>query len=114
MNNRVIFLKEALKIISARDCNNKPLPFSLCYRTFNSQTKKGGKLVRLAGVKNLPDKNENSNPSLSFDAVFSLDKSSKNPNHFINRTRNIELPSGDIKTIRIDFITEINGSKVIY
>jgi hypothetical protein len=53
-------------------------------------------------------------PSLAPEAVFAREKSSRNPNHFDNRTRNIELPSGEIKKIRIDFIIEINGNKVIY
>lgn len=114
MNSPVIFLKEALKIVSLKDRENKPFPFDLRYRTFNSQTKQGGKMVEYKGVKHLPDANPNSNPSLAPEAVFARDTFSRNPNHFDNRTRNIELATGEIKKIRIDFIIEINGNKVIY
>jgi hypothetical protein len=114
MNSQVVFLKEAVKIIGLRDREGKPFPFDLRYRTFNSQTKQGGKMVDYKGAKYLPDANPNALPSLAPEAVFARDKSSRNPNHFDNRTRNIELPSGEIKKIRIDFIIEINGDKVIY
>lgn len=114
MNSRVIFLKEALKIISLRDKEGKPFPFDLRYRTFNSQTKQGGKIKEYHGLKHLPDANHNQEISLNPDAVFAREKPSRNPSHFDNRTRNIELPNGKIKKIRIDFIIEINGQKVIY
>lgn len=114
MNSRVVFLKEAVKIFSLKDRENKPFPFDLRYRTFNGQTKQGGKLIEYKGVKHLPSANPNASASLAPEAVFSRDKTSRNPNHFDNRTRNIELPNGDIKTIRIDFIIEINGNTVIY
>lgn len=114
MNSRVIFLKEATKIISQKDREGKPFPFDLRYRTFNSQTKQGGKLKEYKGVKHLPDANPNAELSLHPDAIFARDTYSRNPNHFDNRTRNIELPTGEIKKIRIDFIIEINGNKVIY
>lgn len=114
MNGRVIFLKDALKIFSLKDRDNKPFPFDIRYRTFNSQTKQGGKMLEYKGVKHLPDANKNSLPSLNPEAVFAIDKPSRNPNHFDNRTRNIELPSGEIKKLRIDFIDSINGQKMIY
>ena len=114
MNSRVIFLKEATKIISLKDKEGKPFPFDLRYRTFNSQTKQGGKIKEYQGVKHLPDANSHPELSLHPEAVFAREKPSRNPNHFDNRTRNIELPNGEIKKIRIDFIIEINGQKVIY
>ena len=114
MESRVIFLKEALNIISLRDRENKPFPFDIAFRTYNSQTKQGGKMVRYTGVKYLPEANKNSLPSLAPEAVFAPEKLSRNPNHFDNRTRNIELSTGEIKKIRIDFIDSINGNKVIY
>ena len=114
MNSKVIFLKEAIKILSLKDKEGKPFPFDLRYRTFNSQTKQGGKIKEFIGAVYLPDANENSKPSLAPEAVFAREKTSRNPSHFDNRTKNIELPSGEIKKIRIDFIIEINGNKVIY
>jgi hypothetical protein len=114
MASQVIFLKEALKIISLKDRDNKPFPFDLRYRNFNSQTKRGGKIIEYKGVKHLPSANPNSELSLHPEVVFAREKPSRNPNHFDNRTRNIELSSGEIKTIRIDFIIQINGNTMIY
>lgn len=114
MDGQVIILKDALKILSLKDRDNKPFPFDITYRTFNSQTKKGGKLIYYKCAKHLPEANPNTSLSLSPEAVFAREKISRNPNHFANRTRNIELSSGEIKTIRIDFIIDINGKTVIY
>ncbi|MFM1776341.1 MAG: hypothetical protein RJA53_1951 [Bacteroidota bacterium] len=106
MNNGYIKLTEALKLFNLRDANGMFVPFDIEYRTFNSQTKQGGKLKAYQGVKYLPSakKVEESSTDLSI----------KNPNHYENRTRNIELPNGEIKKLRIDFIVSINNTKVIY
>lgn len=111
MNKQRIFLKEALSLMNLRDKENKPFPFDIAYRTFNQQTKKGGKLMKLKGVKLLPEADKR-NQDFSLHKIFD-NRLSKNPNHFQNRTRNIELPNGSIKTVRIDFITEINGKSVL-
>lgn len=109
-----IYLSEALKIMQLRDKAEKPFPFDLTYRTFNAQTRLGGKLKEYKNVKYLPEANPNALPSKSEDAIFSEEKSEKNPYHFKNRTRNIELETGEIQKIRIDFIISINNKKVIY
>lgn len=114
MENEVISLQEALKIISLRDREGKPFPFDLAYRTFNSQTKQGGKLKIYKGCRYLPEANASTFPSLSPFAVFNDTKSSKNPEHFKNRTRNIEVAPEHFRKIRIDFIDSINNKKVIY
>lgn len=108
MEQRVVSLSEALKLFSEKDSSGMFKPFNLEYRTFNETNKKGGKLVHYKKVKYLPSaKDEASNNKAS-------EKTSRPPNHFKNRTRNIELPNGTIKSIRIDFIISINGLKVIY
>ena len=106
-----IFLKDALKTMSLRDKEGKPFPFDIAYRTFNKQTKKGGKMMRLKGVKLLPEANR-TQEKITEESIFD-NRDSKNPNHFQNRTRNIELSNNSIKTVRIDFITEINGKQVL-
>lgn len=103
-----IFLKDALKIFSLKDDKGMYKPFDLVYRTFNRTSKKGGKLKNYQGVKYLPS----ANPEKK--SIHRLNTFTKNPNHFKNRTRNIELPDGSIVTVRIDFIISINNQKVIY
>ena len=114
MESTEIYLNEALKIMQLKDKEGKPFPFDLTYRTFNSQTKQGGKLKVYEKVKHLPEANPNALPSKSIEAIFAEEKSEKKPSHFDNRTRNIELPNGEIKKVRIDFIISINNRKVIY
>lgn len=114
METTVIFLKEALQIMQLKDKEGKPFPFDLTYRTFNSQTKQGGKLKTYNKVKYLPEANPNALPSKSIEAIFAEEKAEKKPMHFENRTRNIELQNGEIKKLRIDFIISINNQKIIY
>ena len=114
MENIEIYLKDALKIMQLKDKSGKQFPFDFTYRTFNSQTKQGGKLKMFQNVKYLPEANPNALQSKSEAAIFSEDKSERNPSHFKNRTRNIELETGEVQKIRIDFIISINNKKVIY
>jgi hypothetical protein len=106
MDNGFITLPEALKIFNLRDANMMFVPFDIEYRTFNEQTKQGGKLKTYNGVKYLPKAKENEEAT--------ADLSAKTPNHYKNRTRNIELSNGELRKIRIDFIVSINNTKVIY
>ena len=103
MINGFITLPEALKIFNLRDAKGMFVPFDIEYRTLNEQTKQGGKLKSYYGVKYLPEAK-----------ATQEEKTGKTPNHYKNRTRNIELPNGEIKKLRIDFIISINNTKVIY
>lgn len=103
MENGFITLSEALKIFNLRDAKGMFVPFDIEYRTFNEQTKQGGKLKAYCGVKYLPEAK-----------ATEEETTGKTPNHYKNRTRNIELSNGEIKKIRIDFIVSINNTKVIY
>lgn len=109
MENGFLLLSNALKLMAQKDARGMFVPFDIEYRTFNEQTKKGGKLKKYYGVKYLPDAKQSSEQD-----VVDAEKQLKAPNHFKNRTRNIELATGEIKTIRIDFIVSINNTNVIY
>jgi hypothetical protein len=106
MKNDFLTLKEALKVFSLKNEKGMYLSFDIEYRTFNEQTKNGGKLKKHTGVKYLPEaiKKENTHEDYHL----------KSPNHYNNRTRNIELKTGEIRKVRIDFIISINNIKVIY
>lgn len=109
MEQQFFTLKEALKVFQNKNEIGMYLPFDLTYRTFNEQTKQGGKLKVYKGVKYLPEAKQTD----EFD-IAKQNKHLKPPSHFENRTRNIELPTGEIKKIRIDFIISVNNIKVIY
>lgn len=102
--DNVISLNDALQIFKQKDHTGMYVTFSLKYRTFNSCTKQGGKLINYEGVRYLP----------SAKAMDIKKAKTKNPHHFKNRTRNIELPTGEIKTIGIDYMISINNQLIIY
>lgn len=110
MENGFIKLSDCLKLMAQKDNKGMFVPFDLEYRTFNEQTKKGGKLKKYLSVKYLPEAKQ---PTPE-EKIEVSEKQVKSPNHFQNRTRNIELANGSIKTIRIDFIVSINNTNVIY
>lgn len=109
-----IFLRQVLEEMKKTDVRGEAIPFSIEYRTYNRNNKMGGVLKSYEGVKLLmPKKTVGTkfNPAslLKRDEVIR-----KNPNHWQNRTRNIELVSGHIKKLNILFITKFNGMDVIY
>ena len=111
---QTISLAEALKIFNQRDAKGMFVPFNISVRTFSRTTKKGGQLKVYEGVKYLPPANPEDDEQAAIHDPFAPTKVKRDPKHFENRTRNIELPSGDIKKINIDFIILINDFKVIY
>lgn len=96
---KTISLPEALKVFSTKDKRGFYAPFDVSFRTFNENSKQGGRLKVYKGVRYLPE---------------SKNKQIKATNHFDNRTRNIELRSGEIRKLNIDFIISINNQLVIY
>ncbi len=91
-----MFLKEVLEKM-------KEGPFTLEMRTFNRYNKSGGKTIFYENCELLRPPKKKGLVRLSDPTPF------KNPNHFENRTRNIKLPDGDIKTIHIIYIIRFNG-----
>lgn len=110
--NEPIYLNEVLKKIDAVDANGKALPFDITVRSLNRNSKTGGKKYDYKGVRKYRKKKYTDSNFLK--AAQAPAKRKRNPNHFKNRTRNIELQNGDIKTIRIRLIISFNGQKVIY
>lgn len=108
-----ISLKDALVIIDKKDKEGNAYPFDITFRSLNRNSKTGGKLYEYKQVKKLITK-KSSSTTASIKAVQSGVIETRNPNHFFNRTRNLELQNGDIKKIHIRLIISINGKKVIY
>lgn len=115
MENRTsIFLKQALEIMNTRQPNGDFAPFDCAIRTYNSQTGKGGKYIIYENVRLVPEANHDKKKKETAQTVLNEVKKSKRPNHFKNRSRNIELPDGSVKTIKIDFLISINSHPIIY
>ena len=114
MENGTITLSEALEIMRRCDKHGDRIHFNITFRTFSATTKKGGKLRIIDGAKYLFPANPDGDRLINIYNLLDPVVTAKNPNHFENRTRNIELPNGDIRKVNIDFIISINDHKVIY
>lgn len=90
-------------------------PFDISVREFSAQSKTGGKFKVYNSARLLISKPKNKNTRKSaLQKLLTPDVARKNPNHWDNQTRNIELANGEIKKINIRFIIMFNGKKVIY
>lgn len=98
-----------------KDENGFAVPFDIEVREFSAQIKAGGKYKVYNGARLLASKPKHGNPK-GFDAsqLFLDKKERKNPNHFLNHTRNLELANGEKKKINIRFIIKFNHKNVIY
>lgn len=111
---KTITLKEALSIIDRVDEHGRAIPFDIAFRSLNKNSSTGGKLYEYKQVvKHRSTKKALTKQDLLAD-VLRPAKAEKNPNHFLNRTRNLQLQNKEIKKIHIRLIISINSNKVIY
>ena len=111
---KTISLKDALAIINKKDKQGNPYPFDITFRSLQRNSKTGGKLYEYKQAKKLRSKKNIPSKTSLIKTVQSGTTPKKNPNHFENRTRNLELQNGQKKKIHIRLIISINGKKVIY
>lgn len=109
-----ISLKDALTIIDKKDKEGNAYPFDIAFRSLQRNSKTGGKLYEYKQVKKLRSKQSTPTKVSLIKAVQSGSTLKRNPNHFENRTRNLELQNGKPRKIHIRLIISINGKKVIY
>ena len=104
-----ITLKDALDIMDKTAKDGRGLFFNIAFRSLNRNSKTGGKLYKYQRARKYRRQKGGESKRL-----LTTPKDFKNPSHYKNRTRNIELIDGSIKKIHIRLITEFNGKKVIY
>lgn len=114
MDQQTITLKEALQTFNRRDKLKQLVPFDIAFRTFSKTTKTGGSLRFFQNVKYLPPANPERDIVDTMENILDPVKAAKNPRHFENYTRNIELANGEIRKLNILFIDTINEFKVVY
>lgn len=107
-----VFLKDVLSQMDLKTPDGFAVPFDISVREFSAQSKSGGKLRYYNDARLLISKPKKHGKNLM--NLLAEKKSVRNPNHFENQTRNIELASGDIKKINIRFIIQFNGKEVVY
>lgn len=110
-----ISINEVLKIMDMQDERGNSIPFDIQIREFSRQNKTGGKLKFYNDArKPKAKKGEVKQGQSGISKLFAPDVARKNPNHFENRTRNIELSNGLIKKINYLFIIKFNEKIVVY
>jgi len=110
-----ISLKNTLQIIEAKDTEGYPIPFSISFRTLQRNSKTGGRLVSCFGataLTSLPKQRKTT--KVIMDDLLRPERPEKNPNHFLNRTRNIQKANGEIAKLHIRLIDSINNKKMVY
>lgn len=112
--NKTIFLRQVLEEIKKTNLIGEAIPFDIEFKTFNKNNKMGGVTKKYRNAKLLIAPKLKGKPFIDVDHFFRPTRVRKNPNHFQNRTRNIELPSGQIKKFNILYITKFNGKDVVY
>lgn len=107
----IIKLREMLRQIELKDADGNPVSFSASWVTFNRATKTGGEVRSAQNITILSRVKGASGQNSSGQKVS---KTTKNPNHKTNATRNFHLVDSDeIKKVNIFLITEFNGQKVM-
>lgn len=113
--SKTIFLKEVLEQMELKTAAGFAISFDIEVREFSAQSETGGKYKVYNDARLLISKPRTfKGKKNSLQKLFFEDKKVKNPSHFSNHTRNIELANGEIKKINIRFIIKFNGKKVIY
>lgn len=110
---KTISLKEALKIIDLKNSQGEHIPFAISFRTLNRNSKTGGALRTYTSVT-FPKQKGEPTEKQKIAALQRAAKQRKNPNHFKNRTRNLQKANGEIFKVNIRLIVSINNQKVIY
>lgn len=113
MNNK-IFLRQVLEIMSRKDEAGKAVPFDVEFKTYNRNNKTGGSSRQYKGAKLCMGEKLKGRAFIDAEHFYRKEKNRKNPNHWKNRTRNIELQGGQVKKLNILYITKFNGLEVIY
>jgi len=110
----MIFLRDALKIMSKVDSEGNAVPFDIAFYTYNHNNKMGCVYKKYDRAKLLIGKDFKGKKFIEADHFYREHRARKNPNHFNNKTRNIETTTGRVIKISIKYITKLNGQHVIY
>lgn len=116
--NNAVYLKDVLEEMRTHNNKGEAIKFDISVRTFNRNSKKGGKLNHYKNAKLVMKEGVYDPTSVQalkhVNDPNKLVKIKKSPSHFTNKTRNLKLESGEIKKININYIIKFNGKKVIY
>ena len=108
----MIVLNEVLEQMEQVNRRGFAMPFSMEVVSYNAATKEAGKIKTYENAVLCTNGGRASSSKKKISTATIRKKI--NQNHFINSTRNIELPSGEIQKIHIWLIRQFNGEKVVW
>lgn len=107
-------MRQVLEEIEKKDNCGNAIPFDIEVWTFNKNNKSGGVLKKYVGAKLLMGEKLKGKKFIEAEHFYRPTRIRKNPNHWNNKTRNVELASGHIRKLNILYIKKFNGLHVIY
>ena len=115
MNSTFIRLWDVLEIMDSEDVHGNPVRFQVKYVTANRLQGTGGEIIELKDGCKCSGKTKQGKPIFAVKKNFpDNDRVTKDPNHWINSTRNCLLPNGQKRKLHIRLIIEFNNKKVCY
>ena len=115
MNSTFIRLWDVLEIMDSFDGQGKPVRFQLKFVTANRSEKTGGEIIELKDACKCSVRTKKGKEIFAAKKNFPVDdRITKDPNHWVNSTRNILLPNGQKRKLHIRLIIEFNNKKVCY
>jgi hypothetical protein len=110
--NGYIRLSEVLDKMDQLDDHGKGIEFHMKFVTCDKKQDTGGEIIEIINGRKCIGKKKG---KVIFDGnVKNESKVNKNPNHFMNQTRNILLENGQIRKVHIRLIIEFNHYKVCF
>jgi len=115
MNSTFIRLWDVLEFMDSMDGQGKSVRFQLKFVTANRLEKTGGEIIELKDACKCSVRTKNGKEIFAAKKNFLADERiTKDPNHWVNSTRNILLPNGQKRKLHIRLIIEFNNKKVCY
>ena len=115
MNSNFIRLWDVLEIMDSMDGHGKPVRFQLKYVTADKTKGTGGEIIELKDACKCSVRTKQGKEIFSAKQKFPTnDRVTKDPNHWVNSTRNCLLPNGQKRKLHIRLIIEFNNKKVCY
>ena len=115
MNSTFIRLWDVLELMDSLDGQGKPVRFQLKFVTANRLEKTGGEIIELKDACKCSVRTKKGKEIFAAKKNLPADnRITKDPNHWVNSTRNILLPNGQKRNLHIRLIIEFNNKIVCY
>ena len=112
-----VHIRDVARLIGSRGPNGELQQFNICGYKYSRKDKVGGERFEYRGAVLLTkDTNPDALPPekrKGAKARQAIRARQKNPHHFLNSTRNILLPTGEVRKVHLFLLTEFNGLEIV-